>query len=126
MFDENLLAIGKKLAEYCQTEQTYKGLEELYADDAVSVEALDMDGNGREIHGREGIKGKHDWWFQAHDVHSSSTEGPFLHGANQFGLIFEMDVTTKETGERMQARELGVYTVENGKIVREEFFYATP
>ena len=38
-------------------------------------------------------------------------------------LIFDMDVTNKESGQRMQMREVGVYTVKNGKILREEFFY---
>jgi predicted ester cyclase len=34
-----------------------------------------------------------------------------------------MDVTTKETGQRMQMKEVGLYTVKNGKIVEEKFLY---
>ena len=34
-----------------------------------------------------------------------------------------MDVTVKETGARMTMDEIGVYTVKNGKIVEERFFY---
>jgi ketosteroid isomerase-like protein len=29
-----------------------------------------------------------------------------------------------QKGKRMQMDEIGVYTVKNGKIVREEFFYS--
>jgi hypothetical protein len=35
-----------------------------------------------------------------------------------------MDVTFKGSGQRMQLDEVGLYTVKDGRIVREEFFYA--
>jgi hypothetical protein len=35
-----------------------------------------------------------------------------------------MDVEEKKTGNRRTMREVGVYTVENGKVIREEFMYA--
>ena len=38
-------------------------------------------------------------------------------------VIFDMDVTAKQTGQRMQMREIGLYTVRDGKIVEERFFY---
>lgn len=34
-----------------------------------------------------------------------------------------MDVTSKSTGERVKMDEVGVYTVEDGKIVEEHFYY---
>jgi hypothetical protein len=34
-----------------------------------------------------------------------------------------MDVETKSTGKRETMNEVGVYTVQNGKIIREEFMY---
>lgn len=124
MFPDHLTKTANQLVEYCKTGQEAKGLDELYTADALSVEAADMGGMGREMKGLEAIKSKHDWWFGAHEVHSSTTEGPFLYGDDQFGVIFAMDVTNKETGERHQGRELGIYTVNgDGKIIREEFFY---
>ena len=57
------------------------------------------------------------------EVHSGSVEGQYLHGANRFAVIFEIDATDKSTNERTQMKELGVYTVRDAKIVREEFFY---
>ena len=123
MFPDKLTSVAGKLVEYCKTGQEQKGLDELYDPNAVSVEAADMGGMGRETKGIDGIKGKHEWWYGAHDIHSSMAEGPFFYGEDQFGVIFSMDVTNKESGQRMQARELGIYTIENGKIVKEEFFY---
>ena len=125
MFNEKLIATAKKLTEYCQTEQESKALDELYAQDCVSVEALDMGGPlGQEAAGLDAIRGKHDWWFANNEVHSSSAEGPFLHGEDSFSLIFEMDVTDKTSGERVQMKEVGLYTVNaEGQIIREAFFY---
>lgn len=124
MFNDNLVRVGKTLVEYCNTGQEALGLSELYDANCVSVEAADMAGMGRETHGLEGIKGKHAWWNGAHDMHGTTAEGPYFCGDNQFAVRFWMDVTTKETGQRMQATEVGVYTInKDGHIIREEFFY---
>ncbi len=98
-------------------------LDQHYADDIVSVEAFDMPEGGREVRGKEALRGKWAWWEGAHEIHGASAEGPFLHGPDRFGVIFGMDVTNRESGERTQMRELGIYSVRDGKIVREEFFY---
>lgn len=45
---------------------------------------------------------------------------PHPHG-DRFTVIFDMDVTFKPTGERSKMREIGLYTVEGGMVVREEF-----
>ena len=124
MFDAKLKSVGEKLVKNCREHREKEGLAELYAKDAVSVEAADMGGQGRETKGVEAIKGKHDWWFGAHDVHRSDVEGPFFHGTDKFGVVFDIDVTNKQSGQRMAMKELGLYTVKDGKIVREEFYYA--
>ena len=124
MFPEELTSVAGKLAECCNSGREAEALETLYAQDCVSVEALAMGDAGREAQGLDAIKGKHDWWYGAHDVHQVSAEGPFLFGDDQFSLVFDMVVTNKESGERMQAKEVGVYTVKDGKLVREEFFYS--
>jgi ketosteroid isomerase-like protein len=36
---------------------------------------------------------------------------------------FTYDVTNKPSGNRMKTDEIAVYTVGEGKIVKEEFFY---
>ena len=123
MFPETLTDVATKLAEYCNSRQEVKALDTLYDEACVSVEALAMGEAGREAAGLEAIRGKHDWWFGAHEVHSANADGPFMAGEDRFALIFDMDVTNRETGQRMQMREVGLYTVADGKIVREEFFY---
>lgn len=124
MFNQELVNLANALFVHCQNNTEDEGLDTLYAPDAVSVEAAAMEeGGGRTAEGVQAIKDKHAWWYGAFEVHSSTVQGPFFHGDDKFGLIFTMDTTMKETGDRMQASELGLYTVKDGKIVREEFFY---
>jgi hypothetical protein len=68
------------------------------------------------------VHGKGEWWTANHDVHSFETAGPYLNG-DQFALRFKVDVTRKQTGERVHMDEVGLYTVKNDKIVEERFFY---
>ncbi len=88
--------------------------------DIVSREA--MEGPMAEVRGTEAVKAKSDWWYANHEIHSVESFGPFIHG-DQFAVRFAMDVTSKETGQRMQMDEVGLYTVQDGKIVEERFFY---
>ena len=117
--------VAEQLATLCRENRTDEGLNTLYHADCVSVEAGPAPGaDSAETHGLDGIRGKHEWWENAMEVHSATVEGPFMHGEDRFGLIFEMDTTERESGQRMAMKELGVYTVNaDGKIVREEFFY---
>jgi hypothetical protein len=126
MFSEKLSQTATKLCEICNSDNESAGLDTLYADDCVSMEALDMPGGpmGREANGLDAIRAKHEWWEANNEVHSSTAEGPYMHGDDTFSLIFEMDVTDKASGNRMQMKEVGLYKINaDGKICREEFFY---
>jgi hypothetical protein len=50
--------------------------------------------------------------------------GPWV-GATGFAVRYAIDVTQKSTGQRHQMEEIAVYTVKDGKIVREEFHFGT-
>lgn len=118
--------IAKELVAGCRAggAKVRENLDALYSEDAVSVEAADMGGQGRETHGKAGIHGKHDWWDSSMEEHSTKVVGPFYHGEDQFSVMFEVDATDKESGKRFQMQEIGVYHVADGKITREEFHYA--
>jgi len=91
-----------------------------WADDIVSLEPND-DENAR-AEGREALLAKHAWWEANAEVHAVTTEGPYIFG-DQFALRFTMDVTM--FGERTQMAEIGLYSVKDGKITEERFFYGT-
>ena len=116
------MEIARKYVELCRQGQNQVALDTLYADDATSVEAVAMGDQPQEAKGRAAIKAKGEWWMDNHEIHSSDITGPWPHG-DRFIVGFEFDVTNKPSGKRMKLDEAGLFTVRNGKIVREEFFY---
>ena len=118
----SLQEIANELVAGCKEGREAENLEKLYATDAVSIEPMVYGEMPRETAGVQGIKGKHDWWESQAEMHDFSVDGPYLHGDDKFAVNFTMDCTMKDSGERMKMSEVAVYTVESGKIVREEFF----
>lgn len=93
--------------------------DQFWADDVESIEGM---GVSLAWHGRDAMQAKGENWIAEHTVHSASAEGPYV-GATGFSIRFRMDVEEKSTGDRVLMEEVGVYTVKNGKVVREEFMY---
>ncbi len=86
------------------------------------IESIESDGTVFE--GRKGVAEKDAWWNANFTVHTARAEGPFT-GATGFAVVFEMEISpVGNPGGRTKVREVGVYTVEKGKIVREEFLAA--
>ncbi|SOH95403.1 Ketosteroid isomerase-related protein [Monaibacterium marinum] len=120
----NTLEIAQALVTFCREGKDNEALDTLYAADAVSVEAADGGTGSRITQGVEGIYGKHQWWADNFEVHEVTVSDPMPHGDGRFAVIFEMDTTHKPSNQRSQMQEVAIYTVADGKIVREEFFYA--
>jgi len=120
---DEMMEIGRAYVACCSEGRLPDLHQKYYAQDAVSAEAAPMPDGSTEAQGLEAIQAKNNWWFGAHEVHAMNVEGPFVHG-DRFNVIFDIDVTHKESGERTQMREIGSLVVKDGKIVREEFSYA--
>jgi ketosteroid isomerase-like protein len=116
--------VAKRYVALCQEGKFAACLDELYAKEAVSIEAAAPPGSEREAKGLDAIRAKGKDWGEKHVVHSAETNGPFP-SDNRFAVRFNFDVTDKPSGKRMKMDEVGLFTVENGKITREEFFYPT-
>jgi len=124
MSDE-ALKVGQELVALCQEGKNMEAVERLYADNVESIEAVPMQGKADETrfsHGKDAVRAKGEWWYANHELHSGEVRGPFPHG-ERFCVYFKYEVTPKATGEKMTIEETGLYTVENGKVVKEEFFY---
>lgn len=121
------ITVGKQLAEYCNQGKNIDAINALYSDSIVSVEAVDCGEADmpQTMTGKDAILRKNEWWCENNEVHSGTVIGPFPHG-NKFILFFNYDVTAKcgpMAGQRMQMEEAGLFTVDSGKIIKEEFFY---
>ncbi len=120
---QETLTVGKRLVELCQKGENVKAVDQLYARDAESLEAISMPGMPDKVRGIETIRRKNQEWERGMKVNSMTVEGPFPFG-DRFAVVYKVDATDKKTKERMKIEEVGLYTVHNGKIVREEFFYS--
>jgi len=116
--------IAKRYVALCQAGKFEGCFDELYSKDAVSIEAAAMPGTEKTVKGLDAIRGKSKKWNESNVVHSAEVAGPFPND-NRFGVHFVFDVTDKPSGKRMKMDEIGLFTIENGKITREEFFYPT-
>jgi hypothetical protein len=99
-------------------------VDELYAKDAVSVEAAAMPGTERVVKGIDAIHAKSKAWRENNVLHGAEVSGPFPNDS-RFAVRFTFDVTNKQSGKRTKMDEIGLFTIENGKIAKEEFFYPT-
>lgn len=118
--------IAGALVAHCRAGTEAEALDSLYAPDAVSVEMAEIPGLARETRGLDGIRAKHAWWAANFTVHASAVEGPFLHQPDRFAVIFDVDATHRESGRREAMREVALYTLREGRIIREEFFGIPP
>jgi hypothetical protein len=106
----------------CKEGKNFDVMQQLYDDNIVSVEAVRRKTGSFETSGEAAVIQKSAEWAGAHEIHGGSVDGPFLLG-DRFAVVFDFDVTPKATGQRGNNREVAVYTVANGLITREEFFY---
>ena len=117
---------GKKLVELCKAGKHLDAIKTLYAPNIVSIEAMGSPQMPQRIEGIQAVREKGEWWEKNHEIHGGSVEGPWPHG-DRFIVRFQYDVTAKAgpmAGKRMHLDEAALYTVKDGKIIQEEFFYS--
>jgi len=117
--------IGKQLVELCKQGKAPEAIEKLYAPNIISIEAMASPNFSQRLEGIAAVKGKNEWWEKNHEVHRADAKGPFPHG-DRFIVFFNFEVTPKAgpmAGKRMNLEEGALYSVKNGKITQEEFFY---
>jgi SnoaL-like domain len=119
-WEMNTEQVAQKVVELCRRRAWKEAIDTLYADEIVSVEAFNPHGGPTETRGIQGVRAKADWWTNSMQVHNQKVSEPFV-AHDRFVVRFDVDVTEKESKKRFQMSEVGVYTVKDGKIVREEF-----
>jgi hypothetical protein len=118
-------AVAQELVSLCQAGKYLDAVGKLYSKDIVSVEPIDSPQKPAEMRGIDIIRGKNERWVENNEIHKAEAIGPFV-GEGLFAVRFDLDFTIKQSGQRVQLCEMGLYTVEDGKIVREQFFYHMP
>ncbi len=119
------LGVGKKLVELRRQGKNMEAVDTLYSPQIVSIEATGSPSMPARMEGIAAIKGKNEWWEKNNEVHHAEAEGPWPNG-DRFIVRFKYDVTQKAgplAGKRITLDETALYTVKDGKITQEEFFY---
>ena len=121
----NTQQVAERLAMLCREGKYDQAQEELYADDAVSIEMSDMQSGALgNVSGLAAIREKGRRWKENIEaIHGGSVGDPIVAG-DWFSLAMGIDATYKDMG-RVDMQEICVYRVRDGKIVLEQFFYNT-
>ena len=121
----SLHTVARQFVELCNQGKNFDVMETMYAPDIVSVEA-----SGVEVAGKRPVIEKSRRWQADNTIHGEKVLGPFFDKVNgapaqsgQFAVHFTVEVTPRATGRRVTLEEIGIYTVKDGAITREQFFY---
>lgn len=117
----NTFEIGNKLVDLCKQGKNMEAIEQLYAQDIVSVEPNSTADMPAQTQGIEAIRDKNKWFDETYDINNIEVLGPYPHG-DQFTVYFKFDATEKKGAQKVTMDEIALYTTKNGKIVKEEFF----
>jgi hypothetical protein len=115
--------IAGKFVELCKQGKHFEVMRTMYAPEMVSVE-----GDGKEYVGKEVVIHKSEVFQGNNDILSQDLRGPFFCGdanasSGKFGVYTSIEFAPKAGGARVAHEEVGLYTVKNDTITREEFYY---
>ncbi len=98
--------------------------EKYWADDVTIMEPANLpDGTPAVVRGLRSARARLTQWLAHSAMDDLSIDGPFVTG-DQFALFIDTEIMLRETGARRSFSEIAVYTVRNGKIIEERYFYS--
>jgi hypothetical protein len=116
--------IAGRFMELCNQGKHFEVMRTMYAPEMVSVEA-----DGREFVGKDVVIHKSEVFQGDNAIESQDLRGPFFLGdanapSGRFAVYSAIEFSPKSGGPRQRHEEVGLYTVRNDTITREEFYYA--
>jgi hypothetical protein len=113
--------VANRLKELFNENKWAEAQEELFSEDAISIEP-DHSPGMKTVKGLDAIKKKgEDFNNMLEEVHGGYAGDPIVAG-NHIAIAMGLDATYKGMG-RQKMDEICVYEVKDGKIVKEQFFY---
>ena len=118
------MQVGTELVELCRAGKFREAIDTLYSPNVVSIEPRDFPHVPARVEGIEAVRQKNIGFLGAHEIHKIEILGPFPN-ADRFIVHYKLEVTAKAgpmAGKRMPIEEAALYTVKDGKILKDEFF----
>lgn len=98
--------------------------EQYWAPDVTSTEPADLPGGiGAVVSGKEAMRRKCTARFGSALIDEIGIDGPFVTG-NQFALFLDLVTLDPSSGDRQPFTGIALYTVRDGQIAEERYFYA--
>ena len=116
--------VAHELVSLCRAGRNLDAISKLYSTKIVSIEAVGSETMPAEMTGIDAVRRKNEWWYENHEIHDVEVNGPFVN--HQFAVQYDFETTFKPTGKWSRMSEMALYTAQDGKIVREQFFYNAP
>jgi hypothetical protein len=113
--------VANRLAQLFKEGKWMEAQNELFSQDAVSIEPAHAQGL-QTVEGLDNIIKKGQQWSETVEEMHGGWSGEPIVGGNCIAIAMGMDVTVKGMG-RSKMEEICVYEVKDGKIVKEQFFY---
>jgi len=124
MAELSAIEVGQQIVALSNEGKGEEAVATLYDEKVVSIEGQGTEEMPARQEGLAAVQQKGAWWYENHEIHEVTASGPYAgHRDDQVVVRFELDVTFKPSGERSQMDEVGIYTIQNGKVVQEEFLY---
>ena len=114
--------VAEELTAFCRAGRNIDAINTLYSRDIVSVESMGNAQMPAETRGLDAIRKKNEWWAANNEVHSAEVG---VGEGDKFSVYYKYDITSKPQNKRAIMEEMALYTVKDGKVVREQFFYKT-
>ena len=122
----SLQTVAEKFMDLCNQGKHFEVMRTMYAPEMISVE-----GDGKETIGKEAVIHKSEVFQGNNAITGQDLRGPFFCGdanarSGRFAVYTSITFTPKTGGGSERAvthDEVGLYTVKNDIITREEFFY---
>ena len=113
--------IADRLVQLCREGKYEEAQNELFSDDAESVEPPGVPGL-QTVQGLDKIRQKgQDFQNMVETIHSGSISDPLVAG-RFITVAMILDATYKGMG-RQKMEEIALYETKDGKIVKEQFFF---
>ena len=115
--------VAAKFMDLCSRGKHFEFMHTFYAPEMISVE-----GNGVETVGKPAVIRKSEIFQGNNTIESQDLRGPFFSGdadapSGRFAVYTSIEFTPKAGGPRTKHEEVGLYSVKNDIVTREEFFY---
>jgi hypothetical protein len=115
--------IARDFTEMLRAGQFEEAGNRFWAQDVASIEPAALPGGIRAtVSGIDAARIKCNARFGASQIDEISIDGPFVTG-NQFVLFLDLVIVDPASGARQPFTEIALYTVRDGQIAEERFFY---